>query len=133
MNRPDRYYLGPVSNLAGHWRLRGKVDAAIDTVGRHAGFGCEHAPHENRITLCVQHPAAGVICAACMRLHVATHTRAEEHGCDECDAVVDRIYGITIPLLLASGQVCVINAIGLCDTCAAPVVDNSVAHNRRHR
>ena len=91
---------------------------------------CLHAGTGAPVVICAQHPAAGVMCAACLDAHAARHPYDLEHTCDSCGAVTDDIASACMqfhgvlrirttttarPRMLA-GTI-LVGGLGLCPTC----------------
>jgi len=110
---------------------------AIRTADMAQGYppACRHVlaglpRHEGGPRICAQHPGAGLLCRACVREHMATHTDAEEHTCDECRLQVPTLSGAAFPLPVRSAWVrgldgrrrkvpgpVLLGGIGLCGRC----------------
>lgn len=79
--------------------LHARCRAILRTVARH-GRGCSHLVDQPVGAVCVIHPAL-VRCFDCASRHVATHTPAEEFGCDLCGERIDRYGDDELSLMLA--------------------------------
>jgi hypothetical protein len=60
----------------------------LDGAASSVRAGCPHADHAPVLVICVQHPQT-VRCHPCSLRHVATHTFADEFGCDVCGEHID--------------------------------------------
>jgi hypothetical protein len=95
--------------LARFPRIAALVTRAANMAERYPP-ACRHVlagrPHrEGGPRLCAQHPETGLLCFACMREHIATHTDAEERTCDQCRREVPILAGCMFPLPVQSAHV----------------------------
>jgi hypothetical protein len=57
---------------------------------------CKHVLDGSAGLLCVEHPAAGVMCTQCTPHHLRRHGDEIEFGCDECRTVVQEIHALVV-------------------------------------
>ena len=120
----------PVRNAAVVSTLTGQADDACDQYLAKRPTACAHLATEEPSFLCASHPAAGVLCWACMERHAGRHDDDAERTCDICGTVADVICGapVTATLrvvarvprgsdVLIDGPVAVIG-LGACRPCA---------------
>lgn len=66
-------------------RLAKRHDATLDAIRRDARRTvCPHVDGAAALIACAEHPAVGLLCLACAKVHVARHSWEAEHRCDEC-------------------------------------------------
>lgn len=84
-------------------RLRAAVN---DFTSRPPFLGCRHVvQHGAGAVLCIQHPAAGLLCASCSERHIKRHNEVEERTCDECRGEVDRLHPLMGATKLTGGPI----------------------------
>jgi hypothetical protein len=96
---------------------------------------CQHVPAHVNTTgggavMCAEHPAAGIMCPACVVDHTARHPWETEHRCDVCGATAGTMRSVVgtenVSLLAQStaGRVSLyvgpllVVALGTCVSCA---------------
>lgn len=57
---------------------------------------CRHVVDGAPGMVCVQHPAAGVMCTPCMPHHLRRHPPKAEFFCDECSTIVEETHGLAV-------------------------------------
>lgn len=73
------------------------VDKAVAKFEDGPSFACSHIREQRGGSvgfLCIPHPALGVMCPLCLRLHTARHDVIAEHRCDICHDIDARIQSL---------------------------------------